>query len=49
MKRNCFRANNKRRPGFCDNKFSFMQLIDGDLLEDWLETHKDKHSFAGFG
>jgi putative serine/threonine protein kinase len=22
--------------------FLLMQLIDGDLLEDWLETHKDK-------
>jgi putative serine/threonine protein kinase len=24
------------------NNFLFSQLIDGDLLEDWLETHKDK-------
>jgi putative serine/threonine protein kinase len=23
--------------------FLLSQLIDGDLLEDWLETHKDKH------
>jgi putative serine/threonine protein kinase len=25
------------------NNFLLSQLIDGDLLEDWLETHKDRN------
>ena len=30
--------------------FLLSQLIDGDLLEDWLETHKEKAAYSqGFG
>ena len=28
------------------NNFLLSQLIDGDLLEDWLETHKRKRTYS---